>query len=77
MYVKLPLGNLNSDPYPPHPTNTYTYGVTIAPRVCDDIKHQWFLYFVFLNVNDIIYHKIFIAHVLHKTLLINYFKIKL
>ena len=40
MYVKLPLRNLNSDPYPPHPTNTYTCEVTIASRVCDDIKHQ-------------------------------------
>ena len=34
MCVKLPLKNLDSDPYSPHPTNTYTYGVTIAPRVC-------------------------------------------
>ena len=30
MYVKLPHGNLNSDPYPPHLTNTYTYRMTIA-----------------------------------------------
>ena len=33
MYVKLPLGDLNLVPYPPHPTSTYTCGVTIAPRV--------------------------------------------
>ena len=25
---------LNSDPCPQHPINTYIYGVTIAPRVC-------------------------------------------
>ena len=25
---------LEPDPYPPHSTNTYTCGVTIAPRVC-------------------------------------------
>ena len=34
MCVKLPLGNLNPDSYPPHPTSTYTCGVTIAPRMC-------------------------------------------
>ena len=34
MCVKFPSGNLNSDPYLPHPTNTYTYRVTITPRVC-------------------------------------------
>ena len=36
MCVKLPLGNLNSDPYPQHFTSTYTCGVTIASRVCGD-----------------------------------------
>ena len=35
MYVKLPLGDLNSDPCPPHLTSTYTCRVMIAPRVCD------------------------------------------
>ena len=34
MCVKLPLGNLNPGPYPPHPTSIYTYGVTIVPRMC-------------------------------------------
>ena len=34
MCVKLPPKNLNSDPYPPHSTSTYTYRVTIAPKVC-------------------------------------------
>ena len=32
--MKLPPRDLNPAPYPPHPTSTYTYGVTIAPRVC-------------------------------------------
>ena len=34
MCVKLPPGDLNSNPYPPHPTKSYTCRVTIAPRVC-------------------------------------------
>ena len=34
MCVKLPPKDLNLDPCPPHLTNTYTYKVTIAPRVC-------------------------------------------
>ena len=38
MYVKLPLINLNSGPYLPHPISTYIYGVTIAPIVCDGDK---------------------------------------
>ena len=33
MCVKLPVGDLNPDLYPPHSTNTYTYKVTTAPRV--------------------------------------------
>ena len=36
MCVKLPPRDLNPDPYPPHPTSTYTCGVTIAPSVCGD-----------------------------------------
>jgi len=34
MCIKLPPEDLNSDPYPPHPTNIYICGVTTAPRVC-------------------------------------------
>ena len=34
MYVKLPLEDLNPSPYLPHSTSTYTYAVTIAPRMC-------------------------------------------
>jgi len=33
MCVKLPLGDLNLGSCPPHPTSTYTCGVTIAPKV--------------------------------------------
>ena len=33
MCVKLLSGNLNSDPYPLHPTNIYTCRVTTALRV--------------------------------------------
>ena len=36
MCVKLSLRDLNPDSYAPHPTlhkYTYTYGVTIAPKV--------------------------------------------
>ena len=34
MYVKFPSGDLNPDPYPPHPTSIYTCEMTTAPRVC-------------------------------------------
>ena len=33
MCVKLLLRDLNPNPYPLHPTSTYTCGVTIAPRM--------------------------------------------
>ena len=33
MCVNLPSKDLNSGPYPPHPTSIYTCGVTTAPRV--------------------------------------------
>ena len=39
MYVKLPPRDLNPNPCLPHSINTYTYGVTIAPRVCGGINH--------------------------------------
>ena len=32
--MKLLLGYLNPNLYPPHPTNIYTCGVTIALRMC-------------------------------------------
>ena len=31
--MKFPLGDLNLNPYLPHPTSTYIYGVTIVPRI--------------------------------------------
>ena len=34
MCVKLPLGDLNPDLCHPHPTSTYTYKMTIVPKVC-------------------------------------------
>ena len=40
MCVKLPHGDLNLSPYPTHPTNTYTCGVTIAPRMCGGKKKK-------------------------------------
>ena len=33
--MKLPPENLNLSFCPTHPTNIYTCGVTIAPRMCD------------------------------------------
>ena len=35
MCVKLLPRNLNSGPFLPHATNTYTYGVTNTPTMCD------------------------------------------
>ena len=40
MCVKLPPGDLNPDSYPLHLISTYTYGVTIAPRVCGGIPYE-------------------------------------
>ena len=40
MCVKLLPGDLNPGPCPSHPTNTYTCGVTIAPRVCGGGKNH-------------------------------------
>ena len=34
MYVKFPFRDLNSHSYPLHPTSTYTYKITITPRMC-------------------------------------------
>ena len=33
MCVKVPLENLNSDPYPLHPTSTYIFRMTTTLRV--------------------------------------------
>ena len=37
MWVKLPLGDLNPNPCPPYPTNTYTCRVTIASKMCGGV----------------------------------------
>ena len=34
MCVKFPHRDLNPNHYLPHPTSTYTCGVTTAPKVC-------------------------------------------
>ena len=36
MCVKLLLRDLNPNPCPPRPTNTYICRVTTAPKVCSD-----------------------------------------
>ena len=46
MCVKLPLGDLNPDLYPPHHTSIYTCEVTNAPRVCG----EYVIYVKALNV---------------------------
>ena len=50
MCVKFSLGDLNLGPCLPHPTNTYTCGVTTAPRVCSgSLPNLIFIeFFVFL-----------------------------
>ena len=54
MCVKLSPRDLNSGPYPPHSTSTYTCGVIIAPNVCGggklqlNKKREITLYFTFL-----------------------------
>jgi len=43
MYVKFLSENLNSGVYHPHLISTYTYEVTITPRVCSsDIEYVCF-----------------------------------
>ena len=37
MCVKLLPRDLNLNPRPRHPTNTYTSGVTTVPRVCSGV----------------------------------------
>ena len=40
MCVKLSPKDLNPGPYPPHSTYVYTCGVTITPRVCDEVLNK-------------------------------------
>ena len=46
MCVKLFLGDLNSDFCPRHPISTYTCGVIIVQRVCNDKTVYFF------NIDD-------------------------
>ena len=38
--MKLSVKDLNSGPYLQYPTNTYIYGVTTTPRMCDDKPNE-------------------------------------
>ena len=40
MRVKLPLKDLNHDPFSLYPISTYTCRVTTEPKVCDDICYK-------------------------------------
>ena len=50
MCMKLHPGDLNLDLYPLHLTNTYIYGVTIAPRVYDG-RDKCFLNLIDISLN--------------------------
>ena len=54
MRVKFLSRNLNSNPCPPHPTNTYTCGVTTAPRVHSD-KYKLEFKFNYTYIHTYIY----------------------
>ena len=45
MCAELPLGNLNPDPYPSYPPNTYTCEVITTLRVHSDV----FFFFLFVH----------------------------
>ena len=49
--MKLPLRDLNLNPYPPHPTSTYTCRVIIALRVCGD---KWIGFKIYILGNALI-----------------------
>ena len=58
MCLKLPLGDLNSGPYPPQPASTYTCKVTITPKVCGGNDTSLYKTFVVNNINNITYYKL-------------------
>ena len=43
MCVKLPPRDLNPNPYPLHSTNIYTFGVTIASKMCGGKNDKYLL----------------------------------
>ena len=47
MCVKLSSGNLNPDPYTPHPISIYTYGVTTVSRVRKGVGELSLKYYAF------------------------------
>ena len=55
MCVKLSSKNLNFGSCPPHSTSTYTYGVTIAPRVCGREKFPLLIALCFVEIDNAIY----------------------
>ena len=55
MCVKLSSKNLNFGFCPPHSTSTYTYGVTIAPRVCGREKFPLLIALCFVEIDNAIY----------------------
>ena len=44
MCVKFPPRDLNPDPCPPHPINTYIYGVTITLRTCSGYLDYFYFF---------------------------------
>ena len=57
MWVKLPLGDLNPNPCPPYPTNTYTCRVTIASRMCDGV-----IYIYISIISSFVKKELIISH---------------
>ena len=54
MYMKLPLRDLNPDPCPPlYHTSTYTCGMIIALKVCDDNSKILFIHIEMIILNFI------------------------
>ena len=54
MCAELPLGNLNPDPYPSYPTNTYTCEVITTLRVHSDV-----FFFLICAQIDFIFKKLY------------------
>ena len=51
MCVKLPPGELNPDPYPPHLTSIYTYKMITVPKMCGKIYIYIYIYWESLGQN--------------------------
>ena len=57
MCVKVAPRDLNHSLYPPHPTSTYIYRVTIAPKVCGD-------YFILFQLQYIMCQNLYFLFIL-------------